>query len=324
MKFNPVLLFLCDFFVTASTVWRKTRFDFRLLFRPGADIIGYIAVQGGPVVRKELIRFFRDVRRLELHIYAAYAAYFWILGLFPAVMLLISILQYTPISPAELHGLLERVIPASLQALTDYMIDELFRGNSPAVLSISAAAALWMTSKGVLSLVRGLNRVSAARETRHPLLLRLRCLAFALAGVLSLVLLLALQLAGRDAAGLLLAEGSALGELLLGLGRLKRVLTVLGLTGLFTATYCVLPNRSVRLGASLPGAFVTAVLWVLFSQLFTLYAERFGNYSLYYGSLSIIAMTMLWLYACIFLFYCGAVLNRQLERRRVQKSKMES
>ena len=102
------------------------------------------------------------------------------------------------------------------------------------------------------------------------------------------------------------------------------MLTVLGLTGLFTATYCVLPNCSVRLGASLPGAFVTAVLWVLFSQLFTLYAERFGNYSLYYGSLSIIAMTMLWLYACIFLFYCGAVLNRQLERRRVQKSKMES
>lgn len=266
-------------------------------------------------MRENVFRFFHSVRRLELHVYAAYAAYFWILALFPAVMLLISILQYTPISPAALHGLLERVIPVSLQALTDYMIDELFRGNSPAVLSISAAAALWMTSKGVLSLVRGLNRVCTARETRPPLLLRLRCLIFALAGILSLVLLLALQLLGRDAAGLLLAGGSPLGGLLLGLGRLKRVLTVLTLTGLFTATYRVLPNRSLRLGAALPGAFVTAVLWVLFSQLFTLYVERFGNYSLYYGSLSVIAMTMLWLYACIFLFYCGAVLNRQLERQ---------
>ena len=266
-------------------------------------------------MRKGVIRFLHSVRRLELHIYAAYAAYFWILALFPAVMLVISILQYTPISPAALHGLLDRVIPASLQALTDYMIDELFRWNSPAVLSLSAAAALWTTSKGVLSLVRGLNRVCTARETRHPLLLRLRCLAFSLAGVLSLVLLLALQLAGRDAAGLLLAEGSPLGELLLSLGRLKRVLTVLSLTGLFTATYCALPNCPLRPRHSLPGAFVTAVLWVLFSQLFTLYVERFGNYSLYYGSLSIIAMTMLWLYACIYLFFCGAVINRQLERR---------
>ena len=267
---------------------------------------------------KGLCRYVCGVRRLEIHIYAAYAAYFWILALFPAVMLIISILQYTPISPADLRGLLERVVPASLQALTDYMIDELFAVNSPAILSISAAAALWMISKGVLSLARGLNRVCAARETRNPLWLRLRCLLFALAGVLATILLLALQFLSRDLIGRLLNEGSFLGELLFGVARLKRVLTVVTLTLLFTVTYAVLPNRSVSLGASLPGAFVTAVLWVLFSQLFTLYVENFGNYSLYYGSLSVIAMTMLWLYVCIFLFFCGAVLNRQLERRRGQ------
>ena len=272
---------------------------------------------------KRIVRYFRSVRRLEIHIYAAYAAYFWILAVFPAVMLIISILQYTPISPADLRSLLERVVPVSLQALTDYMIDELFKGNSPAILSISAAAALWMTSKGILSLVRGLNRVYTARETRNPLLLRLRCVGFALAGVLTTILLLALQFISRDLIDTLLAAGSLLGRLLFGIARLKRVLTVLTLTLLFTVTYSVLPNRSVRLGAALPGAFVTAVLWVLFSQLFTLYVERFGNYSLYYGSLSVIAMTMLWLYVCIFLFFCGAVLNRQLERRRGQRASAE-
>ena len=272
---------------------------------------------------KRFVRYFRSVRQLEVHIYAAYAAYFWILAVFPAVMLIISILQYTPISPMDLRILLDRVVPASLQALTDYMIDELFAVNSPAILSISAAAALWMTSKGVLSLVRGLNRVYTARETRNPLLLRLRCLLFALAGVLATILLLALQFLSRDLIGQLLNEGNALGRLLFGVARLKRVLTVLTLTLLFTVTYTVLPNRPVRLGASLPGAFVTAVLWVLFSQLFTLYVENFGNYSLYYGSLSVIALTMLWLYVCIFLFFCGAVLNRQLERRRGQRASAE-
>ena len=272
---------------------------------------------------KGIVRYFRSVLRLEIHIYAAYAAYFWIRAVFPAVMLIISILQYTPISPVDLRILLERVVPASLQALTDYMIDELFAVNSPAVLSISAAAALWMISKGVLSLVRGLNRVYTARETRNPLLLRLRCLGFALAGVLAMILLLALQFLSRDLIGRLLNEGSVLGDLLFGVARLRRVLTVLTLTLLFTVTYSVLPNRPVSLGASLPGAFVTAVLWVLFSQLFTLYVENFGNYSLYYGSLSVIAMTMLWLYVCIFLFFCGAVLNRQIERRRGQRASTE-
>ena len=272
---------------------------------------------------KAILRYFRSVRRLEIHIYAAYAAYFWILAVFPAVMLIISILQYTPISSADLRGLLERVVPGSLQTLTDYMIDELFKGNSPAVLSISAAAALWMTSKGVLSLVRGLNRIYTTRETRNPLRLRLRSVLFALAGVLVMILLLAIQLISRDVIDLLLAEGNALGDLLLGIARLKRVLTVLTLTLLFTVAYSVFPNRPVGVGACLPGAFAAAVLWVLFSQLFTLYVENFGNYSLYYGSLSVIAMTMLWLYVCIFLFFCGAVLNRQLERWRGSRSKAE-
>lgn len=266
-----------------------------------------------------LCRYVRSVRRLEIRIYAAYAAYFWILAIFPAVMLIISILQYTPISPADLRAMLEGVVPGSLRSLTDYMIDELFAVNSPAVLSISAATALWTISKGVLSLVRGLNRIYTARETRSPLRLRLRCVLFALAGVLTTILLLALQLISRDLIGLLLAEGKVLGELLLAIARLKRVLTVLTLTLLFTLTYSVFPNRPVGFGASLPGAFAAAVLWVLFSQLFSLYVERFANYSLYYGSLSVIAMAMLWLYTCIFLFFCGAILNRELERRRGRK-----
>ncbi len=268
---------------------------------------------------RRTLGFFRGVGRLELPIYAAYAAYFWILAIFPAVMLIISVLQYTPISPEDLRSLLEKLAPSSLQALTDYMIDELFAVDSPAILSISAVTALWMLSKGVLSLVKGLNRICAVRETRSPLGLRLRCLFFALAGVLATVLLLGLHLLSRDLIRLLLSEGSPLGELLLRLSRLRYLLTVLILSLLFAVMYRVLPNRETRAGVCMPGAFAAAVLWVVFSQLFSIYVERFGNYSLYYGSLSVIAMAMLWLYACFFLFYCGGLLNRELERRKYKK-----
>lgn len=261
-------------------------------------------------------RFFADIRRLEVHIFAAYAAYFWILAIFPAMMLLISILQLTPISPDSIRGLLQGVIPASLHVLTDYMIDELFAYNSPAFLSVSAVTALWMMSKGVLSLQRGLNRIYVVRETRGFLRLRAQALLFSLAGVLAAVLLLGLQLLSRDLISLMLAEGNELGDLLLRVSRAKYLLSVMMLTILFTVTYVVLPNRKLEVDASLPGAFVTAALWTAFSRLFTVYAEKFANYSLYYGSLSVIAMAMLWLYVCIFLFFCGGLLNRGLERRK--------
>ena len=270
----------------------------------------------------ERVRHFcRSIQRLEVNIFAAYAAYFWLLAIFPAMMLLISILQLTPISPDSLRTMLQNVIPASLESLTDYMIDELFAVDSPAILSVSAITALWMISKGVLSIQRGLNRIYVARETRNPIWLRIRAVLFSLAGVLALVLLLAMGLLSRDLVSKLVDRGSELGDLLMQIGHLRHVLSVLVLTLFFAAIYTVFPNRKISFSGSLPGAFVTAVLWTLFSRVFTIYADKFANYSIYYGSLSVIAMAMLWLQICIFLFFCGGILNRELERRALSAPK---
>lgn len=265
--------------------------------------------------------FYRSIQRLEVNIFAAYAAYFWLLAIFPAMMLLISILQLTPISPDSLRTMLQNVVPASLESLTDYMIDELFAVDSPAILSASAITALWMISKGVLSIQRGLNRIYVARETRNSIWLRIRAVLFSLVGVLALVLLLAMGLLSRDLVSKLVDRGSELGDLLMQIGRLRHVLSVLVLTLFFAAIYTVFPNRKISLSASLPGALVTAVLWTLFSRVFTIYADKFANYSIYYGSLSVIAMAMLWLQICIFLFFCGGILNRELERRGLSAPK---
>ena len=279
---------------------------------------------GGGVTMWERVRhFFRSVQRLEVNIFAAYAAYFWLLAIFPAMMLLISIIQLTPISPDSLRTLLQNVVPASLESLTNYMIDELFAVDSPAILSVSAVTALWMTSKGVLSLQRGLNRIYVARETRNPIWLRIRAVLFSLAGVLATVLLLALGLLSHDLVVKLVDRGSELGDLLMQLGRMRYVLSVLVLTLFFAAMYAVFPNRNVSFSSSLPGAFVTAVLWTVFSRVFTVYADKFANYSIYYGSLSVIAMAMLWLHICIFLFFCGGILNRELERRKINAPKQK-
>ncbi len=65
----------------------------------------------------------------------------------------------------------------------------------------------------------------------------------------------------------------------------------------------------------------------MFTRLFTLYVARFGNYSLYYGSLSTIAVAMLWLYVCMLILFCGGMLNRALQveaqerRERLEQEK---
>ena len=125
-------------------------------------------------------RFFYYYRTLEVNVYAAYAAYFILLSVFPAIMLTIAILQYTSISAVELEILLKGLVPESLGGLVDAMVRELFAADSVAVLSVSAVTALWMSSKGVYSLHRGLNKVYNQGIRRNGLVVRLECALFTL------------------------------------------------------------------------------------------------------------------------------------------------
>lgn len=264
-------------------------------------------------------RFLRRVRLLEVRIYSAYAAYFIVLSVFPAMMLVISLLQYTPFSQRELQTVLQRVVPGSLRPLLTYMIDELFAVNAVAAVSVSAVTALWSASKGIYSLHRALNKIYSVRETRSPLRIRLRCVGFTALLLFGLLLIAALHLASRDLLFQLDRSPAPPAGILLRVIRLKTPVTVLFLTLLFASLYCIFPNRPVTLLSALPGAFGAAVLWAVFSRLFSRYVDRFGNYSLYYGSLSVMAMAMLWLYACMYLLFCGGILNCELERLRKRR-----
>ncbi len=272
---------------------------------------------------RRLIQFVRRIGLLEVHIYAAYASYFLILSVFPAMMLLISILQYTPLTAADLQELLGKVMPKALEPLILYMTDELFAVNSVTVLSVSAVAALWSSSRGVYSIQRGLNKIYTSRETRNPILVRLECIGFTLLLLAGLMATGVLYLGGQSLRDALEASGTAAAALLLRLVHLRYVVTVGVLTLFFAAIYCTFPNRKVRFLSSLPGAFGAAVLWVIFTQLFSAYVERFGNYSFYYGSLSVLALAMLWLYACMFILFCGAIFNLELERGRLRRKRTE-
>lgn len=270
---------------------------------------------------KHIVRFIRRIGLLEVNIYAAYASYFLVLSVFPAMMLIIGILPYTPLTAADLQTLLSKVTPAALEPLVRYMTEELFALNSAAVLSVSAVAALWTSSRGVYSIQRGLNKVYTARETRSPLFVRLECIGFTLLLFVSLLATGVLYLGGQSLRAALEDTGTAAAMFLLRIVRLKYVVTVLVLTLFFTGLYCIFPNRKIRFAAALPGAFASAVIWVVFTQLFSLYVERFGNYSLYYGSLSVLMLALLWLYACMVILLCGAIFNCELERARLRRKR---
>ena len=60
------------------------------------------------------------------------------------------------------------------------------------------------------------------------------------------------------------------------------------------------------------GGVLASLGWLVFSDLFSIYMENFSNYANIYGSVSAVALGMLWLYCCMSILFYGGALNRYL------------
>ena len=97
---------------------------------------------------------------------------------------------------------------------------------------------------------------------------------------------------------------------------LRFVALLLLQTLLFAVMYMVLPNRRNRFLQSLPGAMLASVGWQVFSDLYSIYVEKFTGYSNIYGSVYAVALSMLWLYCCLSIVLYGGALNCWLQEQK--------
>lgn len=244
----------------------------------------------------------------DVPVYAANAAYFIILAVFPMTMLILNLLSYTTMSSGSLLDLLATVVPEALMPLVTRILSEMFQSSSTTLVSVSALAALWAASRGVFGILVGLNRVYGVTEDRGYVYTRLLSLVYTFLFLVVLILTLALHVFGQTIMAQLPQSDNSMFRLVKNVITNRYLVLLVIQSALFLAMYMFLPNRRNKLLPTLPGALLASLGWQLFSNFFSMYAERFSNYDTVYGGLSVVAMAMMWLYICVaILFYCGAI-----------------
>ncbi|MBX3227645.1 MAG: YihY/virulence factor BrkB family protein [Labilithrix sp.] len=79
--------------------------------------------------------------------------------------------------------------------------------------------------------------------------------------------------------------------------------------------FAVAHSRKVKRRV-LPGAIVAVALWIIVSWGFGVYVQSLSNYTVYYGSLAVVAVLLVWLWLVSIAMLIGAELNSQLEGLR--------
>ena len=161
----------------------------------------------------------------------------------------------------------------------------------------------------------GLNAVYGLSESRGWLYTRLISVVYTFLFLLVLLLTLVLHVFGTAVVELLSQSQLPFWRFLTGIIDLRFFLLLFLQTVLFTAMFMVLPNHRYGFSASIPGALLSSIGWLVFSQLFSLYVEQLSNYGNLYGSVYALAISMLWLYFCLSILFYGGALNRYLLSR---------
>ena len=258
----------------------------------------------------------RRIRDMQIPGHAANAGYFIVLSVFPALVLILSLLRYTPLDAGDLLDLLEGFLPAALVLPAENLIISTYAHTSTAMVSVSAVSALWSASRGIYALLTGLNTIYGVEEDRGYFYTRLISVVYTFGFLVVLILTLVLGVFGEAIIASLPPARTPVGLFLSEVVDFRFLLMLVLQAGLFTAMFMVLPNRKNSFIESYPGALLASGGWLIFSKLFSYYVENFSNYSNIYGSVYAVALSMLWLYFCLSIVFYGGALNQLLMERR--------
>lgn len=240
--------------------------------------------------------------------YAAQTAYFFMLCMIPIILLLLTLVRYTPITKADVMSAVIRVFPASVESMITTIVNQVYN-QSMGIIPITVLVALWSAGKGVLAITTGLNCIYGCRETRNYIFLRIRSTIYTLMFLLVIILLLVLSVFG-NALNIFIAEHIPLVKNVADwLIEARIVITPIVLMIFSLLIYKFLPNRRDKIIRQLPGAVFAAIGWMIVSWIFSVYVDIFRGFSDMYGSLTTIVLIMLWMYFCMYSILLGGEVN---------------
>jgi membrane protein len=250
---------------------------------------------------------------------AAGLTYYGVLSIFPAILVLVSLLGLVGQSATQpLITNLTNAAPSTVRTILRNAIHNLQHGHGTAsVLAIvGILLALWSASGYVAAFMRASNAIYDVPEGRPAWKTVPTRLGVT---VVLLVLMVASAVMVVVSGGVARHVGQVLGigSTVVSAWEIAKwpVLFVL-VCIMIGLLYWASPNARRGLRWIGPGAVIAVVIWLVASGLFGLYVASFGHYNKVYGSIAGMIIFLIWLWITNIAILLGAEFNAELERGR--------
>ena len=266
--------------------------------------------------------FFGGMGSRRITTYSAACAYYLFMSLVPLIMLLVAVLQFTPLTKDVVLEAISDYVPESLYEIVYFIVTSIYNGGRVA-LTVSILLTVWSASACMKALMRGMDSVYDAVRQDDYIKFSLRACIYMVIFVVILLLSFFVMVYGGKILDLIensMPSNHSL-DFLFTLAKHLRFLVILALLALvFSLLYKWMPARKLKYRRQLPGAVFSAVVWAAFSFIFSFYvslSDKFGAY----GYIGTIMVAMMWIFYCFYFLLLGGFINHYIEMKRAEPEK---
>ena len=264
-----------------------------------------------------LIRLQREMGYDDCMGMAAQIAFYTMLGLFPFMIFLLSMIGTLPLGealqPMVLEALREQMPLEAANYVTNTVVSLLPERNQ-GLLSFGLLASLWGASMAVGALITTINRAYNIHQRRN--IVSQKALSIVLVLVLSGLWLMAMTiiLVGPQVTqqifqfmGIASENNTFWTSIRLPMAFFLNLLAL-------SILYYIAPEAKQKFRWIMPGALTSTILWMVASSAFRVFLRNFGQYNTTYGSLAAVVILMVWLWISGLVFLLGAEINALMKR----------
>ncbi|HSL21126.1 MAG TPA: YihY/virulence factor BrkB family protein [Vicinamibacterales bacterium] len=246
---------------------------------------------------------------------SAQLAYYFFLALFPAMLFLISLASFFPISNLmdEVVRSLGRVAPPDVLNFLLEQMKSLSNQENGGILTFAFLFTIWSSSGAMSAIINTLNAAYDIEESRPWWKTRLTAILLTIGVALFILVSAALVVAGPQ-----LAERVAawlhMGPVFEWSWKiLQWPLVIAFVITAVALIYYFAPDADQQFVLITPGAALATLLWLLASLGVRFYVTNFGSYNETYGTLAGVMILLLWFYVSGICILIGAEMNAEIE-----------
>jgi len=269
-------------------------------------------------------RVWHEIQADDVFGNAAKLGYYFLLALFPLLILVTSIIGLVLGSGTGLrHALfnyLSQVMPSSAFQLISKTMLEVSSASGAGKISFGLLAALWAAASGVGAMMESLNSAYDSTETRSWWKQRLIALNLTVALSFLIIGAVVVIFGGSRIAEHLGAAYGFSDTFVITWKILQWPIALAFMLLAFALIYYLAPDvRNQKWKWITPGSVIGIILWLLVSFGFKGYLHFFDSYSKTYGSLGAVIVLMLWLYLTGAAVLIGGEINAEIDKAAAER-----